>query len=141
MKHKPNDQSVATEHTAPACAVGHRDIASLGTDIKSWPAGARAALQKLPTVHYLLLHQLYIERLSIAEIAGNCGCSEATVSWWREHAEQAFVRQLRNTSVTPSKPKGQRPSPHSTSAELFHLHEVNTTTGLPVVSILATQKL
>ena len=43
---------------------------------------ARAVITQLPTVYSNLLHQRYIQGRSIAEIARQCDCTEASVIQW-----------------------------------------------------------
>jgi len=104
MDTKPSSTDIQNPAAAPD-AIGFlnrlanhpAETALLAPDL----ARAHAALQKLPSVHYLQLQQHFIRSMSTAEIALECSCQESTVLRWRELALQAFARQLQADRVMP----------------------------------------
>ena len=66
------------------------------------------ALRRLPSVHYLLLRQLYLECLPLAEIARRCDRPESALLHWHDRAVEAFSQQLQADGLIPSPTKGKR---------------------------------
>ena len=103
---------------------------------------ARAAIQRLPTVFYHLLSLLIIRGMSPAAIAKSCGCSEARVLRWLEHAREALGVQLQVVEATATARSGRRSSrtrPPITEGDLFEISAFRENTAASELAVPSSQ--
>ena len=102
----------------------------------------REALRQLPSVFFHILSLLIIRGMNPAEIAGKCGCSEARVLRWLEHAREALGVQLQVVEATATARSGRRSSrtrPPITEGDLFEISAFRENTAASELAVPSSQ--